>query len=435
MKQLAGLLLSLVALVTVGCGSSTNDYVYNGNVNPSLTGDVTFEFTKPATQAVVPVGTTKLHFDFYSEIDTNGDPTSLPDLRADADYATSVTIENVPVSAIYVVITAYGAYGIPLAVIATPLTVYGGQTTTANLAGVPVTAVSAKSVTATPVNVAVGGNAIPTVRATFDSGESVTLHPSLFSVTDFDNTTVRYAADTGFQGLTEGSTSYTASYSGITSMPTAITVSAAASSRQLVLSPTGGKVARNYDGRFDVRGVMTRLGISAMVGNQTVTSAIGYDTALGGEKPGSFVIEHDGTFRISGGAASGDSCTIPVHYNDGDTELTSSFKVVLGPTAWLNPGTTNIVSPVSNTTTALSYVALDVNGDNLNSWGSFGNLKLVSGFSDVVLVSSDTSWLTVDNSTGGFTVLGGTTAGHKGYVWLMQGDLILDSVTVTVSST
>ncbi len=168
------LLLTLVTLFTVGCGSSNEDFVITGNnnnPNPATTGDLTFLFATP--QAVtVPAATQSLEFEFFN---AGGEPVDF----ATSVFAGSVTIEDVPVTAVDVVITAYGPGGIPLVTIADDVSVGGGTTTTVDLSDAVVTEVDLVSVTASPASVSLDVDGPTsqqlTFTGTFSNGDVVAL--------------------------------------------------------------------------------------------------------------------------------------------------------------------------------------------------------------------------------------------------------------------
>jgi hypothetical protein len=168
------LLLALVTLFTVGCGSSSEDFVITGNnnnPNPATVGDLTFLFAT-AQSVTVPAATQNLEFEFF---DADGDAVDF----ATSVFAASVTIEDVPVSAVDVIITAYGPGGIPLVTIADEVSVSGGNTVTVDLSDAVVTEVDLVSVTASPATVALDVDGPTTQQlaftGTFSNGDVVAL--------------------------------------------------------------------------------------------------------------------------------------------------------------------------------------------------------------------------------------------------------------------
>lgn len=115
------LMVGLVSLFAVGCGDSRKDYVYTGTHTTATEGDLLFHFdtgllAQGTLHAILPAGTTDIEFRFYDEMDEFGNLGNQVDLRFAAP-ADTVLIEDVPVSAGHVVVTAFDASGIPLGVI------------------------------------------------------------------------------------------------------------------------------------------------------------------------------------------------------------------------------------------------------------------------------------------------------------------------------
>lgn len=127
------LVLSLVSLIAVGCGDSRDDYVFTGSApNPASTGNLTFQFQRPAAQqaGLVPAGTTSLLFEFFDSAESDHD--DLVHAAATA-YANSVTVQNVPASATYVRVTAYSEGSHPLALFTASFRVVPGGSTPVDL--------------------------------------------------------------------------------------------------------------------------------------------------------------------------------------------------------------------------------------------------------------------------------------------------------------
>lgn len=167
---LALLLLSFTLLSSVGCGSSREDFVATNTGSVATTGDLVFQFTK--AQAVeVPAATTALSFSFFNSADVEV-------FSAERPFAASVLVEDVPVTAVRVVITAYGPGGVPLATIASPVTVLPGGTANVNLTSATVTPVTLTGLTVlpNPVNLSLNGGSVSqqlALSGTFSNGDIV----------------------------------------------------------------------------------------------------------------------------------------------------------------------------------------------------------------------------------------------------------------------
>lgn len=165
------MLVALVSLFSVGCGSSSEDFVFTGNNNaaPAPTGNLTFQFQR-AQAATVPLATETLEFEFF---DTGGNAV---DFVATA-YNNTVTVVDVPVSAVEVRITAYAAGGVPLATVENAVVVVGGANSNVDLTAAVVTPVTLETLVATPTLVALAMDGPTTVElafsGTFSNGDVV----------------------------------------------------------------------------------------------------------------------------------------------------------------------------------------------------------------------------------------------------------------------
>jgi hypothetical protein len=101
-KRLAFILVA--AFVCLGCGSSSDGFVATQGTGASP-GSLTFNFIKVQAPLQVPVDTTTLQFEFFSE--PNGLGNSL--LLESRAFAASVTFENVDPAVQSVVVTAFNA--------------------------------------------------------------------------------------------------------------------------------------------------------------------------------------------------------------------------------------------------------------------------------------------------------------------------------------
>jgi hypothetical protein len=180
------LLVAFTSLFSVGCGSSDNGFVATTGGNTATTGDLVFQFTK--AQAInVPVATTDLDFEFF---DTSNNSVFFYTQA----FANTVTVQNVPITATRVVITARGPGGVPLATIDAPVAVVAGGTALIDLSGALVTLVTLDSLTALPNPVALSLDGGPTtaqlaLSGNFSNGDIVALGAAAggaATYTDFD---------------------------------------------------------------------------------------------------------------------------------------------------------------------------------------------------------------------------------------------------------
>jgi hypothetical protein len=209
------MLLMLVSLVSVGCGSSSDDFVVVGNngnnTNPPVpTGAVTFQFVTPQVdvQAQVPTGTQTLHFDF---LNSQNDEV----FETHVDFAPTVTVVGVPVTATRALVTALGANGVPLATILFNITVDPNQTSTAVPTG-PGFVVTFDAVAASPDPMAVAVNATQQIQLSlaFSNG-TILPGASAGGTASFNsgNTNVAtVSADGLVTGVEQGTTTINVSY-------------------------------------------------------------------------------------------------------------------------------------------------------------------------------------------------------------------------------
>lgn len=209
-------LLVMVSLFAVGCGGSgSDDFVVvgsnaNSNNPPVPTGTVNFQFTRPQVDisATVPSPTTKLHIDFL-----NSQNASV--FQTNVNFAPTVTVNGVPVTAIKAAVTALDANNIPLITIFFNLSVQADQTTDAVPAG-PGLPVTFDKVMATPSSVAVAVNATQqlSISLGFSNGETVSGASAGGAVSfQSQDTNVATVSPTGLiKGASAGSTTVTVSY-------------------------------------------------------------------------------------------------------------------------------------------------------------------------------------------------------------------------------
>lgn len=209
------LLLALVGLLSflaVGCGDSSDDFVYSGNNNSTTpvagTGNVTFRFVQAQQAATVPTATTRLRFEFFNAQGLSaGSPVTL-------DYAESVTVQNVPVAATNAVVTALDSRGDALGTLRFTFTVLANQTVVAVPAGAtPPTGPALATLTLTPAtaNLNVGQTVQLTASPRLDDGTAASGGTAFFLSSD---SAVANVTSTGMvTAVGDGTTTINASYS------------------------------------------------------------------------------------------------------------------------------------------------------------------------------------------------------------------------------
>lgn len=171
-KKLA--LLLFATLFIVGCGD-TEEYVFTGTSPVANTGSLTYNFTQPQAQTVygAPAGTESIRFELYTGDNGSGDRV----VDETRDYASSVTLTNVPASVRSSVLTFFGDNGVPLTVVTVASPVVIGQNTVVNFNGAVATAVTFNALNVTPENLqlALNQTANLSIQASFSNGQTVNL--------------------------------------------------------------------------------------------------------------------------------------------------------------------------------------------------------------------------------------------------------------------
>jgi hypothetical protein len=175
--------LMLFTLLLAGCGSDGGgDFVAvtgNGSNGPGPTppdpprpgtvGDLVFSFTK-AQSALAPSPTLALEYDFF---DVNEGLV----FSAESIFATSVTIRDVPITAIRAQVRAYGPGGVPLGVLSVPVQVRAGQATTLDLSGAVFAPVTLDELQVTPseleLQLPTNSTATLSLSGVFSTGDEV----------------------------------------------------------------------------------------------------------------------------------------------------------------------------------------------------------------------------------------------------------------------
>lgn len=175
--------LGFVSALTLGCGNSNvsgnTDFVYTGNnVNPGNTGSVSFQFERllahgdAGVSVDVPADTTDLDIAFFDE---DGISDSNYVYGDEVAFNTQVTINGVPTSAAFVVITTYDEDGYPISTITNPVEVVAGSNTTQDLHHADSANVTFDGLTISPdpINLVVDGTRQVGVAAQFSNGDTV----------------------------------------------------------------------------------------------------------------------------------------------------------------------------------------------------------------------------------------------------------------------
>jgi hypothetical protein len=359
-------------LLVVGCGDSNEDFIITGNPNnnpTATTGNLTFQFTQG--QAVtVPVGTTLLTFDFFDSVNPSTGDLVFTDTQ---DYASSVTVEDVPVSAVSVVITAYGADGVPRVTITDEVAVSGGGTVAVDLSDAVVAPVSYDSLSATPatvsLNLANPGAASQqlTLVGSFGNGDTVTFNVNLVAANgDFSSSPAGVVSITD-QGLVNavanGTTTVTASY----------TIGSVTRTDTVAVTVTGGIIGVDS---FEVTpptpqtlfpGQSTGAPVATFTPAGEAGAVVAAAYTISGDASLS-VNASTGVVTAAAGALADDSATVTATYTDpgNDVPFTDTFVVT-------------VVEPVPTT---ISFA--NVPGDTLDLPNGFFTmyLRLQQNFSD-----------------------------------------------------
>lgn len=219
-SRLLLLLVSLVSLLAAGCGDSREDYVFTGAApNPASTGSLTFRFQRPSAQqaGVAPAGTTSLLFEFFESAESDHD-----DLvhTAATVYSDSVTVQNVPVSASYARITAYGSGSHPLALFTASFRVVPGSSTPVDLtAPTPIT-FDRLGVTPAPLALSLASGGLNSdqlvLSGLYSNGQSVGFAPGSYVASatfESSDDSVVVVSDSGrVSAVGNGSANITATY-------------------------------------------------------------------------------------------------------------------------------------------------------------------------------------------------------------------------------
>lgn len=425
----------LLCFLVAGCSSGSDggsSFVASPGQdggNTATTGSVTFNFVQGQTAPItVPVGTTTLRFEFFSELGGSGNLLLSPTTA----YASTVTIDNVPTAARSVVITAFGADNFPVSEFTANITVPAGGSTTVSSADGTSVAVNLTGITVNPASVSLGLNGVVRLvpAATFSNGDSVAITGDVLTdevsfVSDDPNT-----AMTSPQGdvvaVVSGRTVVNVSFRGqTTAVPVTVTTGNVIppSATSLVVDPTS---------------------VSLPVGTMS--------------EPLEFTVTFTGGATRTVGSAQGVTYSsnvagISVDQNDrivvGNGVAPNTLATVTGTYAGLSADVTVTVSPatLSSISVAPSTVSLP--------FGGFEQLLVVSGtFSDQTTVplapgnvtfgDNSPSLFSIQDSTGLLTTAVTGTAGQATFnvssggfsapVTVIVGDVVVTNITTSIAN-
>lgn len=430
------LLISLVALVAVGCGDSNEDYVFTGtNPGPANTGNVTFQFERlVAAKIGVPTATQILEFEFYNSqgvaiANANG----VANPFYSAPYADTITVPNVPVGAVDYLVTARtgGTPSIPLAQYGGDLTVVAGSTVVITDADVaePITfGINAGA----DFTLAVGATKQLVVLGTFSNGETYTATADA----DFssNNATANVTANGLVTGVSVGSAVVTATvellgvdYTDAVNVTVTSTPVPPVDQARLVLSPASVSLNTSTTANVVATYFAANSTTGVVVTNQTTGVAVGGLNAT----------------YTAGVVAAGNTTgtgTINVTYTSGNVTVTAPLSVTINAGGGVTPPAPGAARLEVNPE-ALVLAAGGTSGTATAQFFAAGATTgtAVTGFSGVVgnvnPASEAASW-TVNNTNKTVTYTGATEGASATVTWnyISGGVTYTDTTTVTVDS-
>ena len=155
-RLLSVFVVSLALLVTVGCGSSNNDFVaFNNNGGQNVNaGNLVFRFQRAVAQTIVAPATTTIRFDFHSANPPTD--TSLV-FSEDRLFAERIVFTDVPSNVVFVNVTALDANGGLIARFSVPVTVSSNAETEVDLGTAAPITLDSIQVTPDPAVIVVNG--------------------------------------------------------------------------------------------------------------------------------------------------------------------------------------------------------------------------------------------------------------------------------------
>lgn len=203
-------LLTLMAVLAVGCGSSNNGFVSAGGGTTFTTGALNYQL-RVNNVTSLPNGTSVIRFDLY---DADGNLV----LSSDATVSNSVEIDEVTGDVKSTTLTAFDQNGFPIGQVTVPSEVVPGQTTDIDLSTTTFNTITYDALTASPdpVELATDETQALTLTATFSNGSNVAVPASTFALsaafTSNDTDVATVNANGVVTGMDSGNTTASATY-------------------------------------------------------------------------------------------------------------------------------------------------------------------------------------------------------------------------------
>lgn len=324
--------LGMAAAGMVGCGSSTgsDEYVATaGEVQQQPTGSLAFAFATAQTAFTVDANTARLRFEFFDGVAPGAVYTQT------RDFAPTITIDNVPVTATTVRITGFDANRLPIFSVSQAINVVGGSTTAVNATNnaVPVLLSELRVVGGsltdldtplTSLAVPIGGTFQTFLAAEYSTGDTILV-----------GDLATYAIDAGGDGI--ASVSPLGTVSGIAAGETALLVNFSGQQITVPIVVTDG-VAVNFttikldnDQPIEVT-AGTGVRLEVIANNQFGLSSTDPRLSYSVDKSGFTVL--NGMLNVDASVAGGTTAFVTVTYNNPNgSSVTTTGSVVVATAA------------------------------------------------------------------------------------------------------
>lgn len=329
---LAFLIISFASLGLVGCGSSGDgvDFVSTGPVAAPTTGNLTFNFVTPQSFNVGTTNTNTLLFQFFNA----GNATAV--FSSTDNFATSVTVNNIPTSVTTVIITGFDANNIPLFTITQAIAVQGGATavvpglsaatvvTLTNLRVAPGNAFDLAS-TLTSLSIEAGGTAQVFLFGEYSNGSAVLLGNQATYVIPAAGAGVASVDANGLvTAIAPGTTELLISFGGQT-LPVPLTVLAQGAQVFASIAVLNTPVPIPL-----TSGTPVQIVTSGTTGGGLVfglNPAVNFNYAV--DDTTNFAVDAAGMVSVNAGVTAGTTATVTVTYTNADTSTrTATVGVV-----------------------------------------------------------------------------------------------------------